>query len=194
LRAFERALLRRGVPFAYAAGETLEDSVEDAQWIICATAGGLKRELIGELRAASRGGAKVTIGPRVPDHDGNFRRFVTPLDVRGLELEPLDDVARADALVARRIEELTLPTYVTDPADTFVAIHEDANGIPRVVFVMNPTPEDLIVHVSISEGVELEDLMVTPHEREPGPISREAGGALVPVRGRTIRMLRHTRP
>ncbi len=185
LRAFERALMRRGVPFAYVAGETLDDSIQDASWIICATAGGLKRELIAELRAASKRGMRVTIGPRVPDHDGNFRVFSTPLDVRGLELEPLADASRADALVARRIEELKLPTHVCDPADAFVSIHEDANGNPRVLFVMNPSSEDLVVHVSIAENLELEDLM-SSH----GPIRREAGGALVPVKARTIRMLR----
>ena len=189
LRAYERALMRRGVPFAYVAGETLEDSIDDTSWIICATAGGLKRELIAELRSATRRGIKVTIGPRVPDHDGNFRPFNAPLDVRGLELEPLADASRADVLVARRIEELKLPTYVSDPADTFVSVHEDTNGTPRVVFVMNPTNEDLTLHVSIPEGIDLHDLMVSSHGSPPSAISREAGGAVVPVRGRAIRML-----
>ena len=40
VRAFERALLARGVPFAYAGGETLETSTHGASWIVCTTAGG----------------------------------------------------------------------------------------------------------------------------------------------------------
>ena len=40
LRAFERALHARGVPFAYAGGETVEHSTTGAQWIVCASAGG----------------------------------------------------------------------------------------------------------------------------------------------------------
>lgn len=192
VRAFERALLRRGVPFAYAAGETFDDSIEGASWIICATAGGIKRELVADLRSATKHGIKVTIGPSVPDRDGNFRHFTSPLDVRGLEIEPLVDAARADFLVARRIEELALPTFTCDPGDAFVSVHDDASGVPQVVFVMNPTAEDLNVQVSIPGVDELEDLMVLPHTREPGPISWAVGGALVPVRSKTVRLLRVT--
>src|SRR5690606_20421827 len=43
LRAFERALLARGVPFAYAGGGSLEASARAASWVICTTAGGVKR-------------------------------------------------------------------------------------------------------------------------------------------------------
>ena len=52
LRAFERALHARGVPFAYAGGETVEHSTAGAQWIVCASAGGLKPDLVDSLRAA----------------------------------------------------------------------------------------------------------------------------------------------
>ncbi|MEO8876655.1 MAG: hypothetical protein ABI461_13775, partial [Polyangiaceae bacterium] len=192
VRAFERALLKRGVPFAYAAGETFEDSIEGASWIICATAGGIKKELIANLRAASKRDIRVTLGPSIPERDGNFRRFTTPLDVRGLELEPLDDGARADFLVGKRIEELGLPTFTCDPADMFVAVHDDASGAPRIVFVMNPTGEDTNVLISIPGVDDLTDLMVIPHTRENGPITWETGGALVPVRSKTVRMLRVT--
>lgn len=185
VRAFERALLRRGVPFAYAAGESFEESTSDAQWIVCATAGGVKRELIGELRAAAKRGMKVTIGPRVPERDGSFRRLTTPYDVKGLEIEPLTDVARADALVARRIEELSLPTFTCDPPDVFVAVHDDASGTPRVVFVMNPTSEIRDAHVSVPGVGSLVDAIPS----SAGPITWETGGARVPLEPRSVRML-----
>ena len=55
VRAFERALVARGVPFAYAGGEELEASIKDAAWIVCTTAGGLKRDVLDMLRGAQHG-------------------------------------------------------------------------------------------------------------------------------------------
>ena len=185
VRAFERALLRRGVPFAYAAGETFEESIADAKWIVCATAGGVKRELISDLRAASRRGIKVTIGPRMPDRDGSFRKLSSAYDAKGLEIEPLSDVSRADALVAKRIEDLELPTFTCDPADVFVAVHDDASGAPRVVFVMNPTSEARDAHIAISGVTSLVDAI----PNDFGPILWETGGARVPLGPRCVRML-----
>ena len=66
LRAFERALWARGVPFTYAGGESLDVSTKGADWIICATPGGVKAEFVASLRAASESGARVTIGPSLP--------------------------------------------------------------------------------------------------------------------------------
>ena len=82
----------------------------------------------------------MTIGPRVPELDGVDAPAASARSTStGFEIEPLDDVARADALVARRIDELGLPTWPIDPIDAHVAVHEDASGRRRVVFVMNPT-------------------------------------------------------
>ncbi len=56
VRAFERALLARGVPFSYAGGESLEMSMVGASWIVCTTAGGLKADVFASLRAAKERG------------------------------------------------------------------------------------------------------------------------------------------
>ena len=190
VRAFERALLRRGVPFAYAAGETFGESIEGASWIVCATAGGLKRELVSDLKAAAKRGIKVTIGPRAPDRDGNFRKLGAPYDLKGLELEPLDDLARADALVGKRIEELELPTFSCDPPDVYVAVHDDAEGKPKVVFVMNPTPEPKDAHLAIAGVNDLVDALVPAvPSKAHGTITRETGGFRIPVRARSVRFL-----
>jgi beta-galactosidase len=183
LRAFERALGTRGVPFAYAGGETLDDSTVGAQWIIVASAGGMKRDLFGSLRALQESGAQITLGPRVPERDGSMRLMRAPHDVRGFELEPLDDLARADALVARRIEELSLPTYPVDPAEAFVCVHEDETGTPRVAFVMNPTSHDLVARVAFPGATALDDAL------RGGLIPRTTGAFEIPVPLRTARML-----
>lgn len=182
LRAFERALAARGVPFAYAGGETLETSTTSAKWIVAATAGGVKPELYAGLRAARARGVPVTIGPRVTQRDGSMRALDKPHDVRGLELEPLDDVTRADVLVARRIEELALPTYPVDPADAHVCVHEDEAGVPRVAFVMNPTAHALVAKVALPGVDTLEDVL------GDATIARVAGAFEIPVEARGVRM------
>jgi beta-galactosidase len=185
LRAFERALIARGVPFAYAGGEAFATSTKGAQWIVCATSGGVKPDLVAELRKAAAGGARVTIGPHVPDRDGSMRKLDVPLDVSGLEVETLDEITRADALVARRIEELALPTYAVDPEDVHIAVHEDALGIPRVAMVMNPTANEAHALVSIAGAKSLADAVATAAPR----IARTRGAFEIVVPARTVRML-----
>jgi beta-galactosidase len=195
IRAFERALLARGVPFAYVAGESLETSLSDASWVVCVLSGGVKPQLLTQLRAVRAEGAIVTVGPEIPDRDGSMRRLATPLDVSGLELEPLHDATRADALVARRIEELGLPTFAIDPADAFLTVHEDKSGVPRVAFVMNPTPLEVVAKVAIGRAAALTDVL--PLGRSSGRpayagqrVERVAGAFEVPLYPRTVRMFR----
>jgi beta-galactosidase len=183
LRTFERALHARGVPFAYAGGETVALSTVGAKWIVCASAGGLKPHLVDSLRAANEAGAVVTLGPRAPERDAAMRPLRTPVDVEGFEIEPLEDLARADALVAKRIDELGLPTWPVDPIDAHVAIHEDADGVARVAFVMNPTAGDLVVRVSLA-GVEA--LVDATGE---GRVVRSGGAFEMHVPARSIRMM-----
>jgi len=183
LRAFERALHARGVPFAYAGGETVEHSTAGARWIVCTSGGGLAPHLVHSLHAARRAGAVVTMGPRLPELDGAMRPLRRPLDAAGFEIEPLEDLARADVLVARRIEELELPTWPVDPADAHVAVHEDEGGGARVVFVMNPTAEDMVVRVALA-GVEA--MVDTLGE---GRVARAGGAFELSVPARTVRMM-----
>jgi beta-galactosidase len=182
LRTFERALSARGVPFAYAGGETLDESILGASWVVVATAGGLKPELFDSLRAVAAAGIVVTIGPRVPDRDGSMRLLEAPLDVNGLEVEPLDDLARAGALVAKRIDQLALPTYPIDPPDAHVCVHHDADGNARLAFVMNPAAAPIVARVALPADAEIEDAL--DGER----IARVRGAFEIPVDGRTVRM------
>jgi beta-galactosidase len=182
LRAFERALHARGVPFAYCGGETIEQSIAGASWVVCASGGGLKPHVIESLHGAREAGAVVTIGPQVPELDAAWRPLKRPLDVDGFEVEPLQDLASVDALVARRIDELELPAWPVDPVDMHVAVHEDAKG-PRVVFVMNPAPEDVTARVSIPGAEALVDLLSGRRT------ARSGGGFELTVPGRVASIL-----
>jgi beta-galactosidase len=193
LRAFERALLARGVPFAYAAGENLDTSLSGAAWVVCVLSGGVKPQLLAQLREARSAGAIVTVGPQIPDRDGSMRRMTSPHDASGLELEPLEDATRADVLVARRIEQIGLPTFAVDPSDAFLTVHEDAEGAPRVAFVMNPTSEETVAKVAIPRALTLTDVLPLPRSLGrasfgPARAPRVAGAFEVPLDPRTVRV------
>jgi len=190
VRAFERALLARGVPFAYAGGESLDMSIVGAAWIVCTTAGGLKADVLTSLRGAKERGIAVTIGPHIPERDGAMRVLAKPHDVRGLEVEALEDPSQADVLVARRIDELSLPAYPVDVPGVHVTLHEDEHGVARVAFVMNPTDQTVIATVGLGRTRVLVDLL--PRPRATNRIEPQAGtGAfVVEVPARTVRMLR----
>ena len=184
VRSFERALLARGVPFAYAGGETLDASTHDASWIVCGTAGGLKPEVIKQLRERAEAGCPVTLGPVAPTRDGTWRPLARRVELGSLELETLEDSARADALVARRIEELSLPTFPIAPLDLHISVHEDPAGEVRLVFVMNPTAAPAVARVSVPGPKELVAAI-----GEPVVHPRKGGAFDVPIPARTVKIL-----
>ena len=190
VRAFERALLARGVPFAYAGGESLDD--EHRRRVVDRVHDGGRPEARRPRRrcaARSERGIVVTIGPRVPDRDGSMRLLAKPHDVRGLEVEPLDDPSRADVLVARRIDELSLPAYPVDVPDVHVTVHEDEHGVPRVGVRDEPDRQGACSRRSASASTRaLVDLL--PRPRATNRIEPHAGtGAfVVEVPARTVRM------
>lgn len=155
-RAFELALEARGVPFAYVGGEDREVSLEGARWIVCATSGGLNPELWRRLAQAAEAGALITLGPREPVFDGAMRPLAAPYDLSLLRgpladaaLVVHDDPSTAHAAVSRSIELLGLPTIACDPDGIFATVHEDADGTPRVLFLLNPGGSDVLARVTV---------------------------------------------
>ena len=189
VRSFESALLTRGVAFAHVRGESFEASVKDAAWIVCTTAGGIEQDLLAQLQRAAEKGVKVTLGPGLPKRDGSMREIDLPRDMPGMreiEIATLEDPAEADALVARRIAELGLPTNPVDVPDVHVTVHEDAEGIAKVAFVMNPTGNTVMATVGLGKGAcELVDLLGGGRR---GHIKSDSGVFAVEVPARTVRM------
>jgi len=188
--AFEQALSARGVPFAHIDGETATVALSGARWIICPTAGGVEPGLWALLRQYHRDGARVTIGPRVPVRDASLRPLLEPLDPSGFDLvamsgpHPEVDGAVVAAQVDDAVRTLDLPVWTVSPNTVSVAVHEDAQNQPRVLFVMNPTPANENVTIPFKRSATLIDLV--DESRHPcGP-----NGALVFVPARTVRMLR----
>lgn len=168
--AVEDALEVRGVPFAVVGGEDRDVSLDGAAWIVCATSGGLSPKLVDALAAAARRGALVTVGPVEPVLDGTYRELDAPLSLERLR-EPNDPerppspelvAARAavplvcpadplalDAAVADAARLLGLPSTPADPDTVLVTVHEDREGRPRVVFLINPGEHDVVARASI---------------------------------------------
>ncbi len=158
--AFEQALEARGVPHATIGGEDRDVALEGAEWLIVATGGGLNPELLRRLREASARGTRVTIGPRMPTFDGSMAELAEPFDPEGLRVSDsavptfvVDDPAAVDAAVARAIQELSLPTFASDPDGIYVTVHEDENGVPRVLFVIHPGTDDVVARVTVPPTV-----------------------------------------
>jgi beta-galactosidase len=70
-----------------------------------------------------------------------------------------------------------------DPVEAYVAVHEDAAGAPRVVFVMNPTANDVTARFSLAGVGALVDTL------GEGRVGRSAGALEVSVPARMVRMM-----
>ena len=190
IEGFERALSRRGVPFAHVDGETATPSLIGARWIICPTAGGVDPGLWDEIRRHHRDGARVTIGPRLPLRDGSLRPLEAPLDASGFVLVPMfgPHPHVEDAVVATEVEsairELELPVWTVAPAALSLTLHEDAEQRPRVLFVINPTSASEEASFTLRRNAILTDLLDDSRHQCPA----EGGKLFVPAG--TVRMLR----
>jgi beta-galactosidase len=182
LRSFERALQARGVPYAYVGGESLAESVDGAQWVIAALAGGIKPSFLEALRALQKPDRVVTVGPRIPSRDGSMQTLATASVTCDLELEPLLDRADVERLVAKRIDEMHLPCITAMPEHVYVTVHDGMEG-PALVFVMNPTTEKRATSISVPGALALRDALF------PDFIcSRSLGAFALDLEPRTVRV------
>lgn len=187
LLGFEEALEARGVPFAYVGGEDLDVALGGARWVLCATTGGLKPALLARLRGLASEGARVSLGPRRPSRDGSMRTLVDAHDLSGLEwLDEPGGVSPADAdrLVSRAIDELKLPTHACHPDTLLACVHDDEAGVPRVLFVINPSRDDLVGRVSVPGSRRAVDLL------DEHVFEAAQGAFELRMPARTVRMLR----
>jgi beta-galactosidase len=183
LRAFEEALEARGIPFALVGGEHKAAALVDARWIVCTTSGAFSAELANELSIVRAGGAVVTIGPHAPRFDGSWKAAdLSPL-LAGCDLVGQSAPRTADAYVARMVEQLKLPCLACDPDVVQTTVHEDEDGEERVLFVINPSDDDLVARIAVARDGVWRDVM------SDGEVSSRAGLIELRLDPRTVRML-----
>ena len=187
VRQLEHALEHSRVPYSIVGGDLLEHSLESARWTVVACMGAMEPELVEVAERALSRGAALSIGPRLPERDAVFRPlprgFQAPAQARlpyTLELGP----EHLAAAVESARDALALPTLPVEPAEVFATLHLDADGHPKVLFVMNPTEFALECEVRPSAGVPgAEDVL-------SGDVFALEGGLLrLRVSGRSVRML-----
>jgi beta-galactosidase len=193
LRRLERALDRRGVPFAVLNGDLLGHALEEGSWTVLVSCGALGTDLMALLDDALERGCAVALGPRWPERDAAMRPLVVKtrqqlarLQARTELLIPGDE-ALLDQAVDRAIRTLALPVVTAEPAEVLVTLHHDRASVLRVAFVINPTETELIARVP-GIGGEVVDAL-------DGQVIRAESGVLsLSVPRRSVRMLEILEP
>ena len=193
LRALERALDRRGVPFAVLNGDLLGHALEHGNWTILVSCGALGADLMGALDSALDRGRALSLGPRWPERDAamrpltvKYRQQLARLQADPDRLIPGEEAAMVQA-VDREIETLALPVISAEPEEVLVTLHHDRRGALRVAFVINPTETEL--HATIPGiGGEVVDAL-------DSQVIRAQGGVVsLQVPRRSVRMLEILEP
>jgi len=163
LGALEIALDREGVPFAYSGDDVARHTLKVARWTVVACPGGLDAALVERLVRARDRGQALTLGPAPLAANGAFRRLdpsplvATPEDAVPLVL-PLDDDAIAVAVAAAK-RSLALPELRVEPGVARTTVHVDAKGLPRVLFVINPSAAPIVAKLNVRGARAARDLL-----------------------------------
>lgn len=188
-RLVESSLDARGVPYAHVGGEDRDIALAGAEWLVVVTSGGLSSTLFKSLLAARERGALVTLGPRLPDLGGARRALREPFDLSSLDAPGFGlhcgvDPAKVEALVSEVVASRKLPTLAADHDDVFTTVHHDAGGVPRVLFVINPTEAPLTAHVSVDPRIRLASDVLKEQS-----FRLDDGTLEIPIKPKTVRML-----
>jgi len=168
LRELERGLERLGVPFAYSGSDTFERALSRSRWVLVASSGALKPELVDRVMQARAGGRAVSFGPYLPERDAAFHPLARPPGPGGDERVPLVVPAGPEELapaLERICKSLSLPALAVPPAPARVTLHVDASGRPRVAFVINAEQSSTTVRLSLPELRGATDLLDGAHFR-----------------------------
>lgn len=182
----EQELDRRHIPYSLSAGDQLADALGAGGWTVvlsCSAFGATDLDLI---ESALAGGQAVTLGPHAPERDLNFQ----PLGTRPL----LHETAAVAALlgvnppaiaqtVERALVELGLPRLSIDTPEIHGSLFQTRSGVPRVAFLMNPTPRDLEVSWSFATEGQARDVITGEQ------LSVVAGALRLPIPCHSVRML-----
>lgn len=186
LHALEHILHAERVPFSFIGGDLLDRSLAVATWTIVACPGALPSEMTARITDRLLAGARVSVGPYAPERDATLRPSLARLPNLVHPVVPLvlpRGPATLAELVKTTLSDLSIPRLAVDPATVHTTVHHDAEGQPRVLFVLNgeETPASARAHVN---GV-----LSAKDALSGETIPLEDGHALVTVPPLSVRML-----
>jgi beta-galactosidase len=161
VRRLEHELEARRIPYAVVGGDLLGFALDHARWTVLASSGALEPALLDATqRAVSRGDA-LSLGPHPPTRDQTLIPLPEPPDFRARRARALIGLDHAEiaAAVAHAQTELGLGALAAAPESVFATLHRDASGRPIVLFVINPSDQDLDASVDSAGSREAVDAL-----------------------------------
>lgn len=147
-----QALEAARVPYAFAGGDNAEYALGRGGWTILLCSSAIGQVLVQRFLRAAEQGAAVSVGPRLPTRDHDFRPLPEPLrEPSGERAVPFLLSAEPEALkdaVARAVGALSLPIVATEPAELCATVFTDESERERVLFVANPKPHAVAAKVA----------------------------------------------
>lgn len=186
-RQLEHALEQARIPWALVGGDLLEHSLSRARWVVVASTGGIEPELMATVRRAWKKGAALSLGPYLPDRDASLQAMSDPpTPPRGARTVPallgLGAESMAEAVAAAQ-KSLDLPVLAAAPGELLSTVHVDAQGVARVLFVINPSAWAAEATVSAAGARVAVDAL------DGARFEAHHGSFGLPVSGRSVRML-----
>ena len=138
--------------FAVVGAELLEASLQSAAWTIVVSGGALPTDLTSKLADCMLSGRRVSVGPRAPDRDALFRPAAARLPNIERPVVPMilpRGPATLAEIVRTTLDDLHVPREPEQPEGLFTTLHEDADGRPRVLFVVNSGEQEATARVAL---------------------------------------------
>lgn len=152
---FAEALTAAAIPYVYLDGDVPEERLEGLRVLIAPTFEYASVERWGRLCAFAADGGTVVFGPAMPTLDETMR--ARPFEVpRGGRRVLIDRPEDAVAVVEELARDLAIERPFRAAAPIETAVHEDEGG-PRVIFVINPSPERVAARIELPYPVAVED-------------------------------------
>lgn len=144
LRLVEDELERRKIAHGWVSGDLIKHTLRGARWTVVACPGALDDKLIDAVERAMKRHRAISLGPHYPERDASMRPLRQPILLPSRskhEVPTLIGLGKAsiERAVERAQESLELWSYEVEPASVSITVHEDAVGLARVVFALNPT-------------------------------------------------------
>jgi beta-galactosidase len=168
LHTLERILERERVAFAVVGAELLDDGLANAAWTIVVSPGALPEEMTRKIADRMLTAGHVSVGPRMPERDATLRPSPTRLPNIERPAAPIllpRGPATLAEIVHTTLDDLGVPrgphavVEGGSNAGIFTTVHEDAEGRPRVLFVINSGEAETTANIALPRAAAASDAL-----------------------------------